>query len=73
MANNFVPISFGGSLPEYYYNGNGGAGGGAEVVIGVDPILWKLEVDFADGNKLKFYYSTDNGNTYTLKMELNPT
>lgn len=72
MPNNFVPVSFGGSLPEYYYNGNG-TDTASQVIIGVNPILWKMEVDTADGNKLKFYHSTDNGNTYTLKMELNPS
>lgn len=75
MADQFVPVSFGGSLPEYFFNGNGGGGGPVkpQVTIGVAPILWKLEVDTADANRLKFYYSSDNGTTWTLKMELNHT
>ena len=74
MADQFVPVSFGGHLPEYFFNGNGGAGPvKPQVVIGVNPILWKLEVDTADANRLKFFYSNDNGATWNLKMELNHT
>lgn len=75
MSDNFVPYSFGGLLPEYLYNGSGGGGGPVKpsVVVGVAPILWKLEVDVADQNRLKFYYSNNNGTTWELKMELNHT
>lgn len=68
----FVPYSFGGSLPQYYYNGQGqGPPVGPEIIVGQNPILWKLEVDTSDANKLKFYYSNNNGTTWNLKMELN--
>lgn len=67
----FVPYSFGGLIPEYLYQSSSQSSLTVDsLVIGQTAIKWKLEVDLADNNKLKVYYSDDNGVTWTPKVEI---
>lgn len=70
---NFVPYSFGGSIPFYVYQSTTQDSINVnKVIIGQSDNRWKIEVDAADDHKLKFYYSTDGGTTWSSIMEIDP-
>lgn len=66
----FTPYSFGGTIPVYVYNG--AASSTSKIIIGEGANLWKLDVDTTDDNKLKIYYSSDSGTSWTVILELTP-
>ncbi|MCP4483697.1 MAG: hypothetical protein GY823_03920 [Flavobacteriaceae bacterium] len=68
-TDDFTPISFSGLLPEYFYQPTSSNEVSPRLLIGANNKVWKLEYDASDNN-LKFYYSSDNQSTWTLKMEL---
>ena len=66
----FVPLSFAGNLPEYFYQTDTtDVDNKLEIKSGNK--IWRIQIDTADNDKLKFSYSLDNGATFTLKAELN--
>ena len=67
-ANSFIPVSFSGYLPEYVYDSNEAPSVVPRILIGQGGKAWKFEFDPSTDN-LKLYYSSDNQQTWTLKME----
>lgn len=68
----FVPYSFGGQIPFYVYQSNSPTTAD-KVIIGTGSDKWKIEIDTADDNKLKFSYSNDTGSSWSQIVELDPT
>ena len=70
----FVPYSFGGQIPFYVYQSSSQDSITVEkVIIGQTENKWKMEMDTTDGNKLKIYYTSDGGTTWTAIMEISPS
>ena len=67
----FVPYSFGGNIPFYVYQSTAQDSINVnKIIIGQTTNRWKIEIDSTDGDKLKFFYSSDNGVTWTARMEI---
>jgi hypothetical protein len=69
----FVPYSFGGQIPFYVYQSSTQDSITVnKVIIGQSTNKWKIEMDEDDGNKLKFYFSSDSGTSWNAVMEISP-
>lgn len=71
MTDQFVPISFAGTSPQWWYNAAAGTVM-QFLVIGTGLQRWKLEIDLSDGYKLKMYFSSDGGVTWVTKFAVSP-
>jgi len=66
---NIQQYSFGGSIPVYMYQASNGTL--AQIIIGSDSSLWKVEMD-TNNQKLKFSFSANGGDDFTEILILNP-